>query len=284
MKFPSKRAIRLLPHLRALSYSMTPPSASTSSAAASGSPASPPSAHGDTMQPSTTSDPLSFQTPISKPAVAAVASNLAAMRIDYNEGFLLESNAAPDPFTQFASWFAHAKETFAYEANAMTLSTAGKDGQPSSRVVLLKGFDEEGFVFYTNYESRKAHDLEENPKAALSFWWGQRQVRIEGAVVRVPGTESDEYFASRPRGSRIGAWASAQSTEVSREELERKAVEYGHKFGEGEVPRPDFWGGYRVIPNRIEFWQGRPSRLHDRLVYESAQTGATGWKFKRLSP
>jgi pyridoxamine 5'-phosphate oxidase len=166
----------------------------------------------------------------------------------------------------------------------MTLATATPDGRPSARVVLLKGFDERGFVFYTNYEGRKSRELEANPRAALLFYWGEleRQVRVEGRVSRVPDRESDAYFAGRPRGSQLGAWASEQSRPVrDRGALERRLRELEGEYEGREVPRPAFWGGYRVVPETMEFWQGRENRLHDRLRYRRAEGG---WKIERLQP
>ena len=166
----------------------------------------------------------------------------------------------------------------------MTLATANEDGQPSARIVLLKGFDDRGFVFYTNYHSRKGKELSENSRACLLFYWPAvaRQVRIEGTVEKVTAEESDRYFSSRPLGSRIGAWASDQSQPVTnREELEKRFAEYSEKFGE-QVPRPPHWGGYRVKPSTIEFWQGRDNRLHDRLLYRLQDNGS--WLIERLAP
>lgn len=166
----------------------------------------------------------------------------------------------------------------------MTLATATRDGHPSARMVLLKGFDARGFVFYTNYESRKGGELEQNPQAALVFFWVEleRQVRVEGRVERAAPAESDAYFASRPLGSQIGAWASAQSRVIAgREPLERRTAELEDEYAGREVPRPSQWGGYRVVPHVIEFWQGRPSRLHDRLRYRQKDGG---WIVERLSP
>ena len=167
----------------------------------------------------------------------------------------------------------------------MTLATATSDGLPSARIVLLKGFDERGFVFYTNYEGRKARELEQNPNCSLVFYWGEleRQVRVEGRAARVPEAEADAYFDSRPRGSQLGAWASEQSRTVeSRSKLEARLKELEEEYEKVEVPRPPFWGGYRVEPEKIEFWQGRENRLHDRLLY--SDSGLGGWKIKRLQP
>jgi pyridoxamine 5'-phosphate oxidase len=210
---------------------------------------------------------------------------LAGLRENYNLGGLRESDVDANPFVQFEKWFGEAKAAGVKEPNAMTLATCGADGQPSARVVLLKGLDESGFVFYTNYESRKGRDLEENPKAALAFFWAdlERQVRIQGNVTRVSRAESEAYFNSRPVGSRLGAWASQQSAVVpSRKVLEDRYAELEARYANQPVPLPPFWGGFRLEPDSLEFWQGRPSRLHDRLRYRRAEGGA--WIIERLSP
>ncbi len=210
--------------------------------------------------------------------------DLAALRQTYARADLSEQTADPDPFRLFARWFEEAREAGVREPNAMTLATVGADGQPSARIVLLKGLDARGFSFYTNYRSRKGDDLAANPRAALVFWWEplERQVRIEGAVERVAEKVSDAYFASRPRGSRLGAWASEQSRVVpDRAELEARLEAVEEKYDDGHIPRPPHWGGYRVLPARFEFWQGRPNRLHDRLEYVPAEGT---WAMRRLAP
>ena len=211
-------------------------------------------------------------------------TQLADLRRTYVLGSLNESEVAADPMAQFKRWFDEAVTAKLPEPNAMTLATVGADGQPSARIVLLKGIDEKGFTFFTNYESRKGLDLAANPRAALLFHWVQleRQVRVEGRVEKVDDGESDAYYASRPLGSRLGAWASEQSREVAgRDVLEQRESEYRAKFGENP-PRPAHWGGYRLVPTALEFWQGRPSRLHDRIAYRLDATD--GWKIVRLSP
>jgi len=213
-----------------------------------------------------------------------LARNVADLRKEYTRAGLTESDVAPDPVEQFRRWFDEALEADLHEPNAFVLATATRDGRPSARVVLLKGLDERGFVFYTNYEGRKGRELEENPRAALLFYWGEleRQVRIEGTVSRVSEEESDAYYASRPRGSRLGAWASEQSRVVEgREVLESRIGDLEAEYEGREVPRPPFWGGYRVNPAAIEFWQGRENRLHDRIVYRR-ESGR--WKTERLQP
>ena len=210
---------------------------------------------------------------------------IAQLRREYTRAGLNEADANPDPIEQFRKWFGESLNANLHEPNAMTLATATLAGRPSARVVLLKGFDARGFVFYTNYEGRKGRELEENPRAALVFYWGEleRQVRIEGSVSRVPEEESDAYYASRPRGSRLEAWASEQSRGVEgRAVLERRLRELEDRYEGGEIPRPPFWGGYRVEPGEIEFWQGRENRLHDRLLYRRSEGG--GWRVERLQP
>jgi pyridoxamine 5'-phosphate oxidase len=197
---------------------------------------------------------------------------------------LEESDADSDPFAQFELWLRAAFENESGEPNAMTIATATRDGRPSSRVVLLRGFDDRGFTFYTNYESRKARELAENPQAALVFYWGtlQRQVRVTGGVAKLPAEESAAYFERRPRGSRVGAWASPQSRIISgRAELDARVAEVEDEFLDKDVPLPPFWGGYRIMPDTIEFWQGRPDRLHDRLRYTRSDDG---WVIERLAP
>lgn len=214
-----------------------------------------------------------------------MASSWADLRKEYMRHGLSEDEVDADPFTQFRTWFAQAQAAQLVEPNAMTLATATRDGRPSARMVLLKGFDERGYVFYTNYESRKGGELEENPQAALIFFWAEleRQVRVEGRVERVSPEESDTYFHSRPHGSQLGAWASPQSQVIAdRGALDRRAAELESEYHEREVPRPPQWGGFRVVPSVIEFWQGRPSRLHDRLRYQVSEGGH--WRIERLAP
>jgi pyridoxamine 5'-phosphate oxidase len=206
------------------------------------------------------------------------------LRKEYTRAGLVEGDVDPDPIVQFREWFEKVVEADLHEPNAMTLATASGDGKPSARIVLLKGYDERGFVFYTNYEGRKASELEANPLCALLFYWGEleRQVRIEGRASRISNEESDAYFTSRPRGSRLGAWASEQSRSVEdRNILEERVKALEAEYEGREIPRPPFWGGYRVEPEVIEFWQGRENRLHDRLVYR--RTGGR-WKMERLQP
>jgi pyridoxamine 5'-phosphate oxidase len=210
---------------------------------------------------------------------------IAELRRAYRLQELLETQVDPDPLQQFRSWLNQALEAGLLEPNAMTLATATTEGKPTARMVLLKDFDSRGFVFYTNYESRKGHELAENPWAALVFWWAEleRQVRIEGSVVKVSAQESDAYFYSRPWGSRLGAWASAQSQVLcDRKVLEQRLQELEDHYKDREVPRPPHWGGYRLQPTVIEFWQGRPNRLHDRLCYQLTVEG--NWVIERLSP
>ncbi len=209
--------------------------------------------------------------------------NLADLRRDFASHELLESTIAADPFEQFRSWLDDALASDVIDANAMTVATVGPDGKPSVRVVLLKGYDQNGFVFFTNYGSKKGTDLIGNPNTVFHFFWPQldRQIGIYGSVVKTSREESAEYFNSRPVDSRNGAWASAQSSVIaSREELEQRFSEFKEKFGDN-VPLPDFWGGFRLTPIKFEFWQGRQNRLHDRIVYN---LDGDAWTISRLSP
>lgn len=210
--------------------------------------------------------------------------DIGDMRRDFESDGIDRDDLNPDPVQQFEHWFNDARTAGILEPNAMSLATSDRDGRPDLRTVLLKYFDDQGFVFYTNYGSRKAVELADNPNAALLFpWLGlNRQVIVQGSVEKVSNAESLRYFASRPRGSQIGAWVSEQSQVItSRGLLEQKVAEIKRKFGAGEVPLPSFWGGYRVTPRRIEFWQGRPSRLHDRFEYLRQDEG---WMIQRLQP
>ena len=210
---------------------------------------------------------------------------IADIRKEYKLQSFSEEQALKDPFGQFGKWWKEALDASADEVNAMTLATSSADGMPDARIVLLKGFDEKGFTFFTNYHSSKGQQLQENPRACLVFFWKEleRQVRISGLVALVSEQESDEYFNSRPEGSRIGAWASPQSEVIGdRAWLEQNEQKIREEFLSGKISRPPHWGGYRVKPTRIEFWQGRPSRLHDRILY-SLQTNGS-WKIERLAP
>jgi pyridoxamine 5'-phosphate oxidase len=210
--------------------------------------------------------------------------SIAELRKEYARESLDIKDVARDPITQFERWFEEALHAGFTEPNAMTLATADGDGRPSARIVLLKGFDARGFVFFTNYESRKGAELAENPQAALLFHWVEleRQVRIEGSVEKVSGQESDDYYRTRPSGSRLGAWASPQSRVVARrEDLEERWAGFAARYGD-DPPRPAHWGGYRLSPVLLEFWQGRVSRLHDRVRYRREGLGV--WRIDRLAP
>lgn len=210
--------------------------------------------------------------------------SIAGLRKEYRLAALGEHDVDADPIVQFERWFADARDAQCNEPNAMTLATCTPDAYPSARMVLLKGVDARGFVFFTDYRSRKGQELSDNPHAALCFFWHEleRQVRVSGAVQRIARDESLEYFASRPRGSRIGAWVSHQSQVIaSREMLEQQVAEVSARFSDEQVPLPEHWGGFRVIPDEIEFWQGRESRLHDRIAYTRT---AGRWVKRRLSP
>jgi pyridoxamine 5'-phosphate oxidase len=214
-----------------------------------------------------------------------MAIDIAALRQNYALRSLAESDVSPDPIVQFGHWFDEAIDSKVLEPNAFSLGTATPDGKPSVRTVLLKGFDHQGFIFYTNYESRKGEELNANPQGAMLFTWLdlQRQIRIEGAIEKVSVEESLDYFQSRPLGSQIGAWSSPQSRPIeSREVLEKKQAALAAQYtGVEKLPLPPFWGGYRLKPLCFEFWQGRESRLHDRVVYTLVDGN---WKIGRLAP
>lgn len=209
--------------------------------------------------------------------------DLTALRRDYRQARLDEADLLAEPLQQFRAWFEQALASGLDEPYAMTLATVSGDQRPAARIVLLRGFDERGFAFFTNFDSRKGHELAAAPHAALLFYWAplERQVRIEGVVARVPNADSDDYFAKRPRGSCIGAWASPQSQVIpDRDWLRQRVDDFDAEHGD-TVPRPDNWGGYRLIPDYYEFWQGRESRLHDRLVY---RMDGDAWRTERLAP
>ncbi|MEM8862968.1 MAG: pyridoxamine 5'-phosphate oxidase [Chloroflexota bacterium] len=215
-----------------------------------------------------------------------MSDDMQQFRKEYSEDGLDISDMHTSPFNQFQDWFSTAAATGMQEPNGMVLSTVDETGRPSGRVVLLKAWDHRGFVFYTNYESRKALAMKANPVASLTFWWGQfdRQIRIEGRIEKASAEESDAYYHSRPRGSQLGAWTSPQSQKLeNRDALQSLYQETEERFAEDEIiPRPEFWGGYRLVPDRFEFWQGRKSRLHDRLTYDLSSDGT--WDMSRLAP
>lgn len=205
-------------------------------------------------------------------------------RMEYDKAELLDSGLKPHPMAMFKMWFDEAVKS-EFLPDAMTLATVSPEGTPHARILLLKGFDDEGFTFFSNKKSQKGMDLKVRPHATIMFWWAkaQRQVRIEGPVADVSDKEADEYFASRPRGSQLSAWASEQSEPIaSREILEKRVLELEHRFEGGPIPRPPYWGGYRLLANTVEFWQGRPGRLHDRFRYH--QLPDDEWAVERLCP
>ena len=210
---------------------------------------------------------------------------IADIRKEYMMQSLLEKDVGADPILQFTKWWDDAMKSEITEINAMTLATASLTGVPAARIVLLKDYSAEGFVFFSNYESHKGKELSGNPHACLVFFWKEleRQVRITGSVEKTSAAVSDEYFSSRPRGSQVGAWASPQSHSIAnREVIEERSAQYQQQFGDTVIPRPAFWGGYIVKPTIIEFWQGRPNRLHDRIQYTLQQKGV--WQMERLAP
>jgi len=210
--------------------------------------------------------------------------SIADIRKDYQLKSLSEFEVNDNPFSQFSSWWDEAVQSEIIEVNAMTLSTITKEGRPSSRIVLLKGFDAKGFVFFSNYNSNKGQQISSNSHVSLLFFWKEleRQIRIDGVCSKVSAEESDAYFNSRPIGSRLGAWASPQSEKIQdREVLVERLASVTQEFGIENIPRPPHWGGYQVIPTRIEFWQGRSNRLHDRILYEQHELS---WQISRLAP
>ncbi len=209
---------------------------------------------------------------------------LYQLRRDYGSFELSKKDLNKNPIKEFEKWFKRAVKTEQYEPNAMAMATSSSNGRPSVRYVLLKNFDPNGFVFYTHYESRKSEEINENPYGSFVFFWPvlQQQIRVEGRIVKLSNEESDKYFDNRPQGSKIGAWASPQSKPIhSREYLENIKNDFELKYKDNSIPRPDYWGGYRIIPNRVEFWQGRKNRLHDRFEY---LVDGSEWKIQRLAP
>jgi pyridoxamine 5'-phosphate oxidase len=214
-----------------------------------------------------------------------IMSNIADIRKDYKLQTLIEADVAANPIVQFGKWWDDAVKSEIEEVNAMTLATASADGIPSARIVLLKGYDKNGFTFFTNYQSLKGQQMEQNNNACLVFFWKEleRQIRISGKVEKISGADSDTYFTSRPVGSRIGAWASPQSAIIEKREIiENKLKIFEQQFNDGNIPRPPHWGGYIVKPTQIEFWQGRPNRLHDRIKYSLQKDSS--WLIERLAP
>lgn len=211
--------------------------------------------------------------------------NIADIRINYSKKSLSETDVEPNPIEQFDKWWAEAVDAEITEVNAITLATVDENNIPAARIMLLKGYDQRGFVFFTNYNSKKGSDIAHNPHACMVLFWKEleRQVRVTGIIEKISTEESIAYFNSRPEGSKLGAWASAQSMVVAGSAWLKETFDfYRERFKHGEIPKPPHWGGYRLIPSSIEFWQGRPSRMHDRLLYSKQPTG--NWKIKRLSP